>query len=113
MPFIQTSTAVIFLVHARRWDFIYSVFKPTVWLCIGCLPILLALPLYLVHKLRLDNTIHARRSEILATIIYETVGNVFRQGILTSSLVEPFLASSLSSADLLKQRSVVHAELIL
>ncbi|KAK2158934.1 hypothetical protein LSH36_161g02020 [Paralvinella palmiformis] len=78
--YLATSTAVIFLVHARRWHFIYSVFKPTVWLCIGCLPILLALPLYLVHKLRLDNTIHARRSEILATIIYETVGNVFRQG---------------------------------
>ncbi|KAK2139611.1 hypothetical protein LSH36_1693g00002 [Paralvinella palmiformis] len=50
-PFTEVSVAVILRLHAHRWDFIYSVFNPTVWLCIGCLPVLITLSSYVAYTL--------------------------------------------------------------
>ncbi|KAK2139610.1 hypothetical protein LSH36_1693g00000 [Paralvinella palmiformis] len=50
-PFTEVSMAVILRLHAHRWDFIYSVFNPTVWLCIGCLPVLITLSSYVAYTL--------------------------------------------------------------
>ena len=88
-PYYEESTGVIILLKAKRWRFFCQVYRPSVWLCIGCMPFLVTVASYL------SGTVHRRcmlagRSMSPATLMYTYFGNLLGQGGANHLLTLPW-----------------------
>jgi len=77
-PYHEESNGLILIIQGKRWTFFYEVFKYDTWLCIGCMPFVVAMISYLACIVHTKKKLN--RCYILQHILYTYFGNLLGQG---------------------------------